>query len=800
MSKNITCFFLTLLATATFPTHAEQNNAGFDTEMLKQRGLDPSLGQYFATGAVFPPGNNIILIKVNNEPRGNATVRFDDKGQLCLNEDIYQKLNLRRSYSQLVNTKDGCDSLSPTGKEVIHYNPQPADATLAFTVATGEISQEHLYAHGGTGALLNYDFYTTKNRFSGTESNYSQLGLEEGFNIADWLLRSKQILTKNDDEQSTNALYTYAQHTFDQWQKTFQVGEINVSQTLFSGDSISGFQFVPEYGLLPRTGQNNAVVTGIAQTQQARVEVRQSGTLVFSTVVPAGPFTLTDIPITKQNTDLDVTVRETNGAVNQFVIPAASIGGGMISRQEGLSFAVGKLRDIETDYDKPNMATMTNYFNLYPWLNLGIGGQVAEKYASAASEVNLAREFGNFSVLGRTSMDKRGDNNGLSATAAYSTQFRQNIGFSLSGTKYSSGYRSLTDSLDKEFQQYSEQYSTSVSFSQEVLGAFSVGINWSKGRGNTSDASYLIASWGKSYQNFTASLSIQDRVGGKDDDNGINNDDDRLIYARISWRPGKQTYSTYMRKQDSSTALGLQTSGDLGQDSSYSLSVENNDRDDSNNAYASFNTNLHYTSVSMNAGMGSDDQRNYGVNLSGGIVAHRNGVTFSPYPVEDTFGIVSLNEKVPGIRISSSSGTVWTDYWGNAVIPSIQPYQAANVEMDTTTLPKNVDINNGYFTARSAKGSVSNVDFRVLSVRRAMMRLSASDPNYIRKGRSVVDDKGSYIGTIVDDGYVFLNDIDAKPKLHIENEEGKSLCQISYQIADEKNLDSYYENIQGVCQ
>ena len=79
---------------------------------------------------------------------------------------------------------------------------------------------------------------------------------------------------------------------------------------------------MPDNALLP--GYSSGIeVSGIARNAQARVDIRQGGQLIFSTLVPAGPFTLSDVPVANQNTDLKVTVTETDGSESHFTVPPA---------------------------------------------------------------------------------------------------------------------------------------------------------------------------------------------------------------------------------------------------------------------------------------------------------------------------------------------------------------------------------------------------------------------------------------------------------------------------------------------
>ena len=225
------------------------------------------------------------------------------------------------------------------------------------------------------------------------------------------------------------------------------------------------------------------------------------------------------------------------------------------------------------------------------------------------------------------------------------------------------------------------------------------------------------------------------------------------------------------------------------------------DTEESQNSFnGSVNSNLHYTQLGLSAGKDGTDNTNTSVTLNGGIVAHSNGVTFSPYAIQDTFGIASVNDHVSGVEIETPDGPVWTDHWGQAVVPSLPAYQPARVEMNTETLPKNIDVNNGISMAAAGHGAVSNISFSVLNVRRAMLNVTMSDGRPVPKNGTLVDGEGNYVTTVVDDGLVFLNDVDSIKSLILVNEDGQRQCEIHYHLAEKGHQNELYEQTKGVCQ
>ncbi|MCV5752798.1 fimbria/pilus outer membrane usher protein, partial [Escherichia coli] len=97
-----------------------------------------------------------------------------------------------------------------------------------------------------------------------------------------------------------------------------------------------------------QTSGSGVQVTGIANTSQARVEIRQQGVLIHSILVPAGAFTIPDVPVRNGNSDLNVTVVETDGSSHNYIVPSTLFNQHVESFQ-GYRFAIGRVDD---DYDE----------------------------------------------------------------------------------------------------------------------------------------------------------------------------------------------------------------------------------------------------------------------------------------------------------------------------------------------------------------------------------------------------------------------------------------------------------------
>lgn len=739
-----------------------------------------------------------MSVKVNGSDRGTAAVRFSEDGTMCVDNDFLEfaglmpvpiKANetchdIRSDYAQAVI------NALPNQEAVELYLPQEAINSISADVKN--------FQHGGTAGMLNYSLFSTKSDYSGSDSSsnrYSQASLEAGFNAMDWSLRSRYILTDDDGNRNAESIYTYAEHVFVPQRLTMQVGEINAMSDVLSGVPITGVQLMPTSGL--QKDGSGVSVSGIARTSQARVEVRQNGRLIFNTLVPAGPFTLDDVPMVRNNVDLDVSVVESDGSTNRFIVPAASVKSRNLSRPNGLTVSAGQVRSIESDYSDPLVFNVSDGWRIQPWMNLLASGVVAEDYQAAGARTEFMLTDGwNVSTSMAASKAQFGDSdNGIKNELQSDYSLTESVGLSGSVAHYSGDYRELADAMDDDYQGYDNSYSANIRWSTPLAGAFSAGLSYNQAAGDGEDSRYLLLSWGKTFKYASVNVNWQSAVGSTDDDQ-----DDDPLYINLSIPlGGSQSLSSYMRKQGDSTSYGLANSGALGNDTNYYISADRDDESQENSFNGNINTNLHYTQLSVGGGTSGEHQRNYNATLSGGIAMHKDGVTFSPYSIKDTFAIAKLSEPKAGVEITTPQGTVWTDRWGQAVIPGLTEWRNSRIEVDANKLPQSMTLANGTKYIAAAHGSVSEVSFKVLNSRRVMLRIKQADGKPLAKGLSVVDAKDNYVVTVVDDGHVFLNDADQVAALYAINDENQHLCKLDFTLPEKHDEDAFYEEVNGVC-
>lgn len=807
--------------TAEVPSVSQKLNgvpqaAAFDLEMLKSRGLDPKVGEFFSKAPRFSAGDRRVGLQVNGSQRGSVQARFDEEGQLCFTRGLLDQANLVipsdnfRLGDDTGSSDDACyDFVAAYPQTEVELRPNREEVSLLVsTDALRPVSEDQgIYESGGTAGLFNYEVLGQNNQFSSGESRYYSTNTEVGFNAGDWIVRSRQTFSVVNNTRNFQSLYTYGQKTFVPLQSTLQAGQINIRNSVFPGAAITGAQMVPDAGL---QGKNigGATVEGIAQSS-ARVEVRQAGALIHTSLVPAGPFSLPNVQLLNGFTDLDVRVIEASGEQRSFTVAAASLVQGSLSAP-GYSVAAGKVRTFDNDeQESPMVVTGSGGWLLNPTNKLSTGLMVSNNGYQAAAwtlDSNLTPST-YVSVRNTVANASEEGVKGTQASVSVNTSVTKNFNAGFNVTRQTTGFRDLLDTTRVNTPGYfdtlnRDQYGVNLGWNDEWLGSLTAGYSV----GNTFDGRstrYATASWSKPFKHATVSLNVERNLGRTDtyddDFRGRRTDDDgTAMYLTVSVPlGGKRSVRGYANKRNGNTRFGTTFDDNSNDFAKYRLTAERDVQRKEQDFSGNVNLLPRYAQVNLGYARNGPDSTSYSGQLSGGVAVHEDGMTLSPYQLTDTFGVAKVGD-VGGVKLNTPSGPVWTDPWGNAVIPQLNAYQNTRVEIETKSLPRNVDIQNGFKAVTAGRGSVNKLDFPVVKSRRALLQISDANGKPIDKGAAVLDGKGKFITTVVDDGKVFITNGQLTDTLSISLGEGKS-CAVHFKLQDEPDLNVYFENAKATC-
>ncbi|NWA65844.1 fimbria/pilus outer membrane usher protein [Pseudomonas reactans] len=765
----------------------------FDSQTLLQRGIDPELAHLLMESPRFSQGRHALNLTVNGQRRGRVDVSFDRQGALCFDPPLLDAAQLVVPASG-PGEEDSCyDFLEEYPQTVVE--PDTASLSLALVVPTQAlrpVTQDISgYQTGGFAALLNYDLTGLYNHYGDDTSRFGSANTEVGFNVGDWIVRSRQVQTWQDSTSSTTHLDAYAQRTFASQQAVLQAGQINLYNPVLAGAQITGVQVLTEEALQDQN--QGATIDGIANGP-AQVEVRQNGTLIHSTVVPAGPFTLSNVPRLNGRSDVEVTVKEATGEERRFTVPAAMLGLGLPA--PGYSVAAGQVRNIgNSDGAEPWVVSAGYSAAPHPQVSVGSGVLAAEEYKSAGVSLGLLPWPDSQVQLALVASDatRRTQERGVQTDLSWSQKLAERWSLTAANSWRTQGYRDLTESTyttdtrEQQRARYRDQQSATTSWSHPQLGAFTAGFSRSSSfQGDSSSRG--LAAWGTQVGGLSVSATAEWHMGGR-----RYNDDS--VYLTVSVPLGSNRRGrAWVRNSGGEHRTGLGLNEQINDQLAYRVGVEHDTRDREVESSLGVSALPYYSQLDFNYTRSDAERSSYQGGARGAVVLHGGGVTFSPYPVRDTFAVLSVGD-MAGIKVNTPSGPVWTDWQGQAVASQLSAYGRSPLEVQTRSLPRNADINNGLAVVTAGRGAVDRVEFGVALTRRALLTLDRPVP----RGSTVTTEDGEFITLVQENNQVFLPDVLDTRTLWIKAPD-QPRCHLRFELPAKADPHVYYETAPARCQ
>ncbi len=759
---------------------------GFDSETLRLRGIDPELAEYLGHTARYTEGVHAVRLTVNGQAKGIVNARFDADGALCIDQAV-------RDLGELVDGGEQCgDFLQRFPESLIEPLPQSGEVKLLVPAHALRLPPADLsaFTRGGIAGLLNYDVQGLYNTFDGRRSQFYSANTEAGINAGDWVVRSRQFYNSVQGQASLQHMEAYAQRTFSDQQAMLRLGQINLSNPVLAGARVTGAQWMSEPAL--SVGGSGARVQGIAATQ-ARVDVRQGGVLIYSTVVPAGPFELSDIPQLDRRRDLDVTVIEADGERRTFTVLAATLGLDLPAR--GFALGIGQLRDSGRSAREPWVLSAGGSYPLAPAASFSGGALIAQGYNAGGAGLNLepwpgARAQG----LVQAAHASESDDQGVQGSISLNQQLGDRWSALLSAGRQTAGYRELIDSAWNQPADLSsrprDQYALGLAWSHPWAGSLSG--TWSTTTAfDGQRSSRAQVNWGRRLGPVSLAATGQWQLAG---DGGLGN----ALYLSASlplsdglnWRSTARNDSTGIR-------LGSGVQGRWDERTQYRVAAERASR----TGEVSYNGGVsRLTQASqLDVGYASYGRGSHGYSgaARGAVVVHEDGVTLSPYPLQDTFGLLTL-ENVANVQIDTPGGSVWTDRKGRAVLPQLAPFGRSNVQVATASLPRNVDVHQGAATLQAARGAVPRITFGVEVTRRLLLQVQDEAGRRLSRGTGVTDAQGQLVTLVQEDGAVFVPNLHASPQLWSRTVDEQP-CRLQFELPASADTQAYYEQSVAQC-
>ena len=696
--------------------------------------------------------------------------------------------------------------------------------------ARGYIPPE-LWDHGINAGLLNYNF-TGNNVHNdvGGSSNYAYLNLQSGLNLGAWRLRDNTTWSYSSSGSSTTNenkwqhINSWLERDITLLRSRLTLGDSYTNGDVFDGINFRGAQLASDDNMLPDSQKGFApVIHGIARGT-AQVSVKQNGYEIYQSTVPPGPFTINDLYAAGNGGDLQVTIKEADGSSQVFTVPYSSVP--VLQREGHTRYAVtaGEYRSGSNQQEKPKFFQGTLLHGLPAGWTLYGGTQLADRYR--AFNLGVGKNMGDLGALSlditqaNATLPDDSEHQGQSVRFLYNKSLTDTgTNIQLVGYRYSTrGYFSFADTTYSRMSGYNVATQDGVievkptftdyyNLAYNKRGKIQASITQQLGRTATL---YLNGShqtyWGtgKADQQLQAGLNT-----------AVNDINWTLSYSltKNAWQQGRDQmlavnvnipFSHWLRSDSKSawrhasasssmsndlhgrmsTLAGLH--GTLLEDNNLSYSMQTGyagggEGNSGGTGYAALN----YRGGYGNANVGysrSDGIKQLYYGLSGGVLAHADGVTLSQ-PMNDTVVLI----KAPGadnVKVENQTG-VQTDWRGYAVLPYATEYRENRVALDTNSLADNVDLDDAVVSVVPTHGAIARAEFKAHVGLKLLMSL-------IYNGKPVpfgalVTPAGSQGSSIVaDNGQVYLSGMPLAGKVLAKWGEGPNAsCEADYSLPPE---------------
>ena len=764
-----------------------------------------SLDQFSSSGSQMPGVYNVTVI-LNDRTIGLRKIDFvlnDDKRlEPVLTKQMLEewgvKTNVVPTLKELANDAQivGINNYIEFATTQFVFSQQSLKVNIpqiAMNASARGSIDPALFDQGMPAFILNYDVTGARSWYKNYGHQDNQfVSLRSGLNLGAWRLRNYSTYQHSDNQSKWDSLNTYLERDIQSIKSQLSLGEITTTGDVFDGFQFKGVKLASDESMLPYSLRGFApVVRGFAQGN-AKVTVRQNGSVIYQTYVSPGPFEFSDLYPTSYSGNLDVSVEEENGSKQSFVVPFASLA--VMQREGGIKYSAtaGKYRSSSDNGKTPNFVESTLIYGL-PWNTTAYGGTLlSSDYHSYALGLgfNLG-DFGAISFDGKNASTKFDFDNEKQTGQAYRIQYSKTVQetsstISLDAIRYSSkGFYDFSESneitsLEIDSNRRSH-YQINLSQSLADYGSFYTNAYqqdyWRSSRKDRNiSAGYNVVSHGVSYG---LSYGYTNSTKSKNNSHQVTFRVSIPLGDSLSTRNYLTSSVSYAGHGKTTAQAGI--SGNM-LDNNLTYSAQQNY--EQQNHYIGGNSAVGYQGSSGSVNMGysytnNSKRLNYGA--QGAVVAHPYGVTLSQ-TVGDTFALVAA----PGARNVSVQNTqgVKTNYWGYAVKPYLTPYTENTIGLNVSELAENVDITNSRATVVPTRGAVvlAKIDTRIGY--RVIMTLTLNGKALpFATNVTLVDGESS--GIVGDDGEVYLSGMPESGSLIAKwGSKSSQTCKVNYQLPD----------------
>ncbi|HAI6538652.1 TPA: fimbria/pilus outer membrane usher protein [Escherichia coli] len=633
--------------------------------------------------------------------------------------------------------------------------------------------------------------------------------------------RSNSGSSNSSDSNKWQHINTSAERDIIPLRSRLTVGDSYTDGDIFDSVNFRGLKINSTEAMLPDSQHGFApVIHGIARGT-AQVSVKQNGYDVYQTTVPPGPFTIDDINSAANGGNLQVTIKEADGSIQTLYVPYSSVPVLQRAGYTRYALAMGEYRSGNNLQSTPKFVQASLMHGLKGnWTPYG-GMQIAEDYQ--AFNLGIGKDLGLFGAFSfditqaNTTLADDTRHSGQSVKSVYSKSFYQTgTNIQVAGYRYSTqGFYNLSDSAYSRMSGYTVKPPTGDT-SEQTLFIDYFNLFYSKRGQEQISISQQLGNYGttffsasrQSYWNTSRSdqqISFGLNVPFGDITTSLNysysnniwqNDRDHLLAFTLN-----VPFSHWMRTDSQSAFHNSNASYSMSNDLkggmtnlsgvygtllpdnnlNYSVQVGNTQGGNTSSGTSGYSS-LNYRGAYGNTNVGysrSGDSSQIYYGMSGGIIAHADGITFGQ-PLGDTMVLV----KAPGadnVKIENQTG-IHTDWRGYAILPFATEYRENRVSLNANSLADNVELDETVVTVIPTHGAIARATFNAQIGGKVLMTLKYGNKS-VPFGAIVTHGENKNGSIVAENGQVYLTGLPQSGKLQVSwGKDKNSNCIVDYKL------------------
>lgn len=723
----------------------------------------------------YVPGRYLVELSLNGKDVGKQILEItpQDSEALCLYETWLTKAGIYISteyFRKVYDATRECYVLAQAPSVNIDFDV--STQSLALSIPQLALVKRPVnvdWDYGTSAFRVNYNANGNTGRHNSAVFGSADLKA----NMGHWVVSSSATVSGSDSGNNSAAINMFtATRPIRSMSADLAVGKTSTGDNVLGSSGTYGISLSHNNSMKPGDLGYTPIFSGIADGP-SRVTLIQNGRQLYSEMVPAGPFSITDVPLYTSG-DVKMTVMGEDGREHIQNFPLSVMAGQLSPGQHEFNIAAGIPDD---DNNLKGGVFAASYGYGLDGLTLRTGGVFNQDWQGISTGAVLGLGYlGAIAADGAYATAKYRDDkhSGNRMQFSWSKQLPlTNTGIRTSWARQSEDYESMSSfdpmkmwSQPNHGRRTKDEWNAGIS--QPVGGLFGLSFSgWQR--------TYWpeVVSGSSQYRNnnerdtgFTGNLSTQIKgvslnlgVSGFRNSQGENNWS-ASASGSVPFMMFDRRYSSSMSvstNKDGGTGFSTGVSGSLNDRFSYGLGGgRDSDGGVSNYLNASFSGDRAYISSTLNHSQSGGTSGS--VSASGSILAvpAAKDVMFSR-TTGDTVAIVNIKD-TPGVKMISGHGE--TNSEGNLVVP-LSSYDRNTVTIDAGTLPLDTELTNTSLNVVPTDQAVVLLSFDVLKIKRYLLQVKQRNGEFVSGGTWAYDKRKTPLGFVANNGVLMINVVDA---------------------------------------